>query len=221
MRSQPSIATSAIHNFSDKSAALKLRSVHASPPTALALGRPLSVERGSGACQEIDAGGPLSQKSTAPEHPRSNLHPRYHDSSQHHTLTSDASTINTNSYITHTSKAIHNGFRCRECVADWHCQPAKPEAQDRREARCCFHHYGTPTHSFEAKLHGSKQLTCLERLLESPDSERPHSSTPSSLPPSRTMPITSAVTQSRSTRPSRLRLPRPSSRRSSSRVRLP
>ena len=220
MRSQPSIATSAIHNFSDKSAALKLRSVHANSPTALALGRTLSVERGSGACQEIDAGGPLSQKSTAPEHQPNPIRvsrllttPYPHVGRLYHKITP--------SHHIHIIKSYTQWLplsRVRRRLALPTCQTRGTRSSRSVVLLSPLWYVQT---QFEARLHGSMQLTCLSRLLESPDSERPHSSTPSSLPPSRTTPITSAVTQSRSTRPSRLRSPRPSLKRSSLRVWLP
>lgn len=61
-------------------------------------------------------------------------------------------------------------------------------------------------------------LTVDARLLESQDWERPLLSTLCFRLPSRTMPTTSAVIKSRSTVPSKLRSPRPSWRRSSSKV---
>lgn len=67
-------------------------------------------------------------------------------------------------------------------------------------------------------MEGARMLIETYRSLVNPAWERPPLSTPCSLPPSRTTPTTSAVIRSRLTEPSRLRSPRLSWKRSSSKV---
>ncbi|KAH8641745.1 hypothetical protein IG631_04686 [Alternaria alternata] len=111
---------------------------------------------------------------------------------------------------------MHRSCQTRGTINRADTQASGPniaQAQDCCKARCCLHHNGT--NIVLIRVHHQSNF---RRLLANQVSERLPSSTPSSPPPSRIMPTTSDDTTSRWTRLSRLRSPRPSSRRSSSRV---